>query len=309
VPVAVLACYDPRLDGLLRPALGLSEGGAIVLRSAGAFVPPQGDPLRSLALAAYLFGVTEILVVGHTSCRMAAFEAAPFIETFRRHGVRREAFGAEDLRSWAGAMPDPRRGVMASVASIKAATLLPPDIRVSGLLLDDATGALTLVTAAGATAGVTAHAGAMEPAGATDLAEGAAPPEAAGPGDVQAAAARGPRAAQAARPAASPRPDPVPEAARTLARALSAGRWRDELDRLRADLDRQRDPFAQVAMVEGFVRRAAAESRAVGEAFERLKREAAPHGRRPGPREIVDLFRRATREGGTRQGATREGHP
>jgi carbonic anhydrase len=310
VPVAVLACYDPRLDVLLGPALGLPGGGAIVLRSAGAFVPPQGDPLRSLALAVYLFGVTDLFVVGHTSCRMAAFETAPFIDAFRRRGVRREAFGAEDLRAWAGAIPDPRRGVVASVASLKAATLLPGDLRVAGLLLDDATGVLDLVTAPGTTTETMASAGTVTSARTMQPAGIASPPEEEGPEETEGAdlpAARG--ATEEVRPSPSPRQDPIPEAARTLARALSARRWRGDLDRLRADLDRQRDPFAQIAMVETFVRRAAAESRAVGEAFERLKREAAPPGRRPGPREVVDLFRRATREGGTRQGATKESHP
>ena len=71
--LAVVGCYDPRLDPILPGALGLDTRTAFFLRAAGAVVRPDGDPLRSLALAAYLFGVEEVLVVGHTSCRMAAF--------------------------------------------------------------------------------------------------------------------------------------------------------------------------------------------------------------------------------------------
>jgi carbonic anhydrase len=284
VPLAVLACYDPRLDGLLGPALGLPDGRAIVLRSAGAAVPSGGDPLRSLGLAAYLFGVRQVLVVGHTSCRMASFETAAFVDAFRARGVRREAFGAGDLRDWAGAIPDPRRGVLASVANIKAATLLPPDLEVTGLLLNDESGALEILVA-------TDSRGAAEPTmfgeRPTSAAQKPAPPQ----------AAQRPASAPATHQPAT-RPDPVPEAAHSLARLLSAARWRDDLRNLRADLDIQRDPFSQIAMVEKFIRKAAGESRAVGEAFERLKREAFPAGRRPGPHEVVELFRRASREAG-----------
>ena len=288
VPLAVLACYDPRLDGILGPALGLETGRAIVLRSAGAAVPPGGDPLRSLGLAVYLFGVTRCLVVGHTSCRMAAFESAAFIDAFRRRGVRREAFGAEDLRAWAGAIPDPRRGVIASVANLKAATILPRDLEVTGLLLDDASGALEVVAA-------TDSRGLAEPTMFAEAARQAPEPVPAALKPVPASATQKPGSPPASHAPAA-RPDPVPEAAHSLGRLLSAARWRDDLTRLRADLDRQRDPFYQVAMVESFIRKAAADSRAVGEAFDRLKREAFPAGRRPGPHEVVDLFRRASRE-------------
>src|SRR5512139_1035859 len=76
----ILACYDPRLDALLHGALGLDLGNEFLVRSAGAVVTPSGDPLRSIALAVYLFDVRGIAVVGHASCRMAAFESSQFID-------------------------------------------------------------------------------------------------------------------------------------------------------------------------------------------------------------------------------------
>ena len=33
--LAVIACYDPRLDGMLRPALGLGESEGLLLRGQG----------------------------------------------------------------------------------------------------------------------------------------------------------------------------------------------------------------------------------------------------------------------------------
>jgi carbonic anhydrase len=98
-----------------------------------------------LALAVYMFGVGEVLVVGHTSCRMAAFSASSFIDAFRARGTPREAFGPADLRDWAGAIPDPRGGVRAAVATLRAAPCLPRDLIVAGLVLDDASGVLEVV--------------------------------------------------------------------------------------------------------------------------------------------------------------------
>src|SRR5262245_28793304 len=143
--LAVVACYDPRLDVLLWPALGLTPGEAFMLRTAGALVAPKGGVMRSLGLAVFMFGVTEIVVVGHAACRMAQFKNNEFVDLFRARGVPREAFGPDDLREWAGAIQDPVRGVQASIRNIAAAPYLPKDVSVSGFVLDEATGELKLV--------------------------------------------------------------------------------------------------------------------------------------------------------------------
>jgi carbonic anhydrase len=143
--LAVVACYDPRLDPLLLPSLGLAPGEAFLLRTAGALVQPGSASLRSLGLAVFMFGVTEVLVVGHAACRMAAFDSAAFIDSFRGRGVPREAFGNDDLRTWAGAIPSPRQGVLLSASNIQTAQFLPRDVTVAGVVLDEATGALEVV--------------------------------------------------------------------------------------------------------------------------------------------------------------------
>ena len=78
--------------------------------------------------------------MGHAACRMAAFDTAAFIEEFRRRGVPREAFGDENLRTWAGAIPSPRQGVLQSVATVREAPFVPKDVRVAGAVLDETTG-------------------------------------------------------------------------------------------------------------------------------------------------------------------------
>ncbi len=65
--LAVLTCMDSRIDPLRM--LGLQPGDAKILRNAGARV--TDDVLRTLVLASHLLGVDRVMVVAHTSCRMA----------------------------------------------------------------------------------------------------------------------------------------------------------------------------------------------------------------------------------------------
>jgi carbonic anhydrase len=64
--LAVLTCIDSRIDPL--GMLGVVPGDAKILRNAGARV--TDDVLRTLVLASYLLGVTRVMVVAHTDCRM-----------------------------------------------------------------------------------------------------------------------------------------------------------------------------------------------------------------------------------------------
>jgi len=65
--LAVLTCMDSRIDPL--GMLGLRPGDAKILRNAGARV--TDDVLRTLVLARYLLGVSRVMVVAHTGCRMS----------------------------------------------------------------------------------------------------------------------------------------------------------------------------------------------------------------------------------------------
>jgi carbonic anhydrase len=66
--LGVLTCMDSRIDPL--GILGLAPGDAKILRNAGARV--TDDVLRTLVLASYLLGVDRVMIVAHTSCRMAS---------------------------------------------------------------------------------------------------------------------------------------------------------------------------------------------------------------------------------------------
>jgi carbonic anhydrase len=276
IPLAVVACYDPRLDALLYGSLGIDPGEVFLLRTAGALLQPGSSALRSLGLAIYLFGVTEVIVVGHTSCRMADFQSAAFIDAFRRRGVRREAFGQEDLRVWAGAIPDPRRGVAMSLANIAAAPFLPQDLLLAGVVLDDTTGALEVVVRPGETPRAVTAEPPVEEAAAQET---AAEVETEAKAEVEIA-------------------DPLAGALGELVHHLQAApRWRDELRQVRRELAREKNPLAKLGLLERLGRKAAAESREVREAFARVQRATASSaGRQRQPEDLVRLFRHLTEE-------------
>jgi carbonic anhydrase len=332
--LAVVGCYDPRLDRLLLPALGLEPGDAFLLRSAGALLQPGSTTMRSLGLAMFMFGVTEVLIVGHAACRMAAFDTAAFIEEFRRRGVPREAFGDDSLRTWAGAIPSPRQGVLQSVATVREAPFVPKDVRVAGVVLDEKTGALELVVRpdqeAGAFVSVSSAATTTSAAGYTTAEDSAA----AGVGARHAAAseaAASRAAASHAGPGASPRraatggaaPPPPPGAAthaqvataassapatsaatssrtaptRALLHAVedflgtieSKEHWKADVENLRQELERRRDPRQRLELLDAFARRLGGESREVAESFARLRREITAAGADPAA-ELLSVF-------------------
>jgi carbonic anhydrase len=278
--LAVIGCYDPRLDRLLLPALGLESGQAFLFRSAGAVVKPGSDTLRSLGLATFMFGVTEVLVVGHLACRMAAFDTAGFIEEFRRRGVPRDAFGEDSLRTWAGAIPSPRQGVLDSVAAVREARFLPRDVRVWGAVLDDATGKLDVVVRPEER--VEAASERQTPAADERPARPAPPPP---PGAAPTPATHAAAEAAAAPAAAGSR------IAQTVAlleavdgfltTVESKERIKGEAVSLRRELGRRRDPRQRVELLDAFARKLATDSRDVAESFAKLRREIAATGADP----------------------------
>lgn len=143
--IAVVACLDPRLDSLIRPALGLGANDGFLLRTSGALLTPECSELRSLAVAVLMFKVQQVFVLGHSSCKFARFESSKFIDSFRERGVRRDAFGSNDLRNWVGAIPSPREGVKRTLSAIATAPFIPTDVQLAGGVLDDTTGRIEMV--------------------------------------------------------------------------------------------------------------------------------------------------------------------
>ena len=121
--LAVLTCIDSRIDPLTM--LGLSPGDAKILRNAGARV--TDDVLRTLVLASYLLGVSRIMVVAHSDCRMTVGAEADVHQAI-------QSAGGPDTRSLSFLTAnDAKESVAEDVQKILSFPYLR-DVRVGGFL-------------------------------------------------------------------------------------------------------------------------------------------------------------------------------
>ena len=133
--IAVLTCMDARIDPAR--ALGLEEGDAHVIRNAGGRA--SDDALRSLVISHALLGTREFLVIHHTDCGMVTFTNEELREKLRRD-LQADASGIDFLP-----FGDVDESVRQDVSTIRASTLIPNDIRVSGFVYDVRSGRLRQV--------------------------------------------------------------------------------------------------------------------------------------------------------------------
>ncbi len=89
--VAVVTCMDGRLTKLLNQAIGVQRGEAVMIRTAGnAILPHDQAIVRSVSASIFMLGVREVLVIGHTDCRMAG-DVLPLLDGMSKLGVARDA--------------------------------------------------------------------------------------------------------------------------------------------------------------------------------------------------------------------------
>ena len=144
--LAVLSCMDTRLSVLLQDALGLKNGDAKIIKNAGAVIPtPWDSAMRSLIVAVYELGVTEIMVVAHTTCGACHMSFGHFKEEMLRRGIPEAELNRTDidLDAWLEGFHDTEKSVRDTVAAILHHPLMPADISVRGFIIESATGALT----------------------------------------------------------------------------------------------------------------------------------------------------------------------
>ena len=130
--LAIVTCMDSRIEPLTM--LGLRPGDAKILRNAGARV--TDDVLRTLVVAVHVLGVTRVLVVPHTRCRMTMGRPEALHETIlERSGVDTRSL---DLRP----VGDVRQALREDLQRIRSWPYLPPSLAVLGAVYDVGTGEL-----------------------------------------------------------------------------------------------------------------------------------------------------------------------
>ena len=146
--LAVLSCMDTRLSVLLQEALGLKNGDAKIIKNAGAIIPsPWDSAMRSLIVAVYELGVTEIMVVAHTTCGACHMSFGHFKEEMLHRGIPAAELERSDvdLNVWLEGFHDTEKSVRDTVSTIENHPLIPSDVAVRGFIIESATGELTEV--------------------------------------------------------------------------------------------------------------------------------------------------------------------
>ena len=128
--LAIVTCMDSRIDPL--SVVGMRAGDVKILRNAGARV--TDDVLRTLILATHLLGVTRVLVMPHTDCRMAS------ADEWTMHEQIRQASGIDSRGIEIRTVADQDAALRTDLLRLSAFPLLPKDLVVAGAILDLGTG-------------------------------------------------------------------------------------------------------------------------------------------------------------------------
>ena len=138
--LAILSCMDTRLTQLLPAALNIKNGQAKIIKNAGAVIShPYGSVMRSLLVAVYSLGVSDIMVIGHTDCGMEKLDLECLKNKMHDRGVSTDNIEMD----WLGGFDNANKSILHSVGIIKNHPLIPKDINVRGFLMDINTGKIS----------------------------------------------------------------------------------------------------------------------------------------------------------------------
>lgn len=89
--IAIVTCMDTRLVELLPAALGIKNGDVKMIKNAGGTITnPFDSTVRSLLVAIYELGVTEVMIIGHTGCGVQGMDANEMLNLMRNRGISDE---------------------------------------------------------------------------------------------------------------------------------------------------------------------------------------------------------------------------
>ncbi len=144
--LVILTCMDTRLIELLPRAMGIRQGDAKLLKTAGAVVShPFGSVMRSILVAVYELNASEVAIVGHTGCGMAGLSCEAILAKAQTRGVSADTLetlrhSGIDLEKWLTGFECVEEGVRESVLTVRTHPLIPRDVPVHGLMMDSETG-------------------------------------------------------------------------------------------------------------------------------------------------------------------------
>ena len=149
--LAIVTCMDTRLIEMLPAALGIKNGDAKIIKDAGGMiVHPFGSVVRSLLIAIYELGVTDIMVVGHTDCGVQHMDVEEITNKMKEEGIDEAVFHnmryyGIDFDQWMGGFDCVETAVKESVELLEHHPLIPNKVSIYGFIIDTETGLLRQV--------------------------------------------------------------------------------------------------------------------------------------------------------------------
>ena len=149
--MVILSCMDTRLVELLPKAMNIKNGDVKIIKTAGAVVShPFGSVMRSILVAIYELGATEVYVVGHHDCGMSAVNVDKMVDKMQQRNVAPETMtiiknSGINLEQFLRGFSDVKESVANSVSIIRNHPLIPEDVKINGMVIHPDTGKLDLV--------------------------------------------------------------------------------------------------------------------------------------------------------------------
>lgn len=146
--IAIVTCMDTRLVELLPAALGFKNGDVKIIKNAGATITnPFDSTMRSLLVAVYELGVTEIMIIGHTGCGVQGMDSNEMLHLMKQRGVPENNINLMkhcgiDLNTWLHGFDSTEDAIEETVDLVKNHPLMPIDVVVKGYIMNSETGAL-----------------------------------------------------------------------------------------------------------------------------------------------------------------------
>jgi carbonic anhydrase len=113
--------------------------------------------MRSIVVALYELRASEVFVIGHDDCGMRNVDSAATVRKMVDAGVPADRVSmlksaGVDVHSWLAGFSSVDESVLAAVEAVRSHPLVPPGLRVTGLVINPTTGALRLAGTAPAAA-------------------------------------------------------------------------------------------------------------------------------------------------------------
>ncbi|MFC7443016.1 beta-class carbonic anhydrase [Laceyella putida] len=148
--IVVLTCLEANLSALLSKATGLKNDQMHIIEIAGVKISnPNDSVMRSIILSICKQNAEEIWVIGHDGCSMENMDPSEILNNIIQERKQNTLLTLKDsgidLEEWLNACGDEAENVRKSVETIRNHPLVPKNVLVHGLMMDQTSGKLNVI--------------------------------------------------------------------------------------------------------------------------------------------------------------------